>query len=197
MMTVGMHEVSREGITHIVRNLRARDRHELFALRWHDNEDQLIADIEQVAHAMWKVWSWDGEPVAMNGVVPLRPGVAAACAFGTSKWRFVVRDITRWSREWVIPALRASNYHRGEAHVLASNSDSRRWIEALGGEVECLLHGYGKHREDFLLYAWDLTQQEDHYHVYGRGRRWQQRSNIRNHDHSGRSDLPFRERCSS
>ncbi len=173
---VGMHEVSREGITHIVRNLRARDRAEIFALRWHDDEDALIDEIATIAHDMWKIWSWHSEPVAMNGVVPLRPGVVMACAFGTDQWRHTIRAMTHWSREWVIPALQLAHYHRGEAQVLASNTDSRRWIESLGGEVECLLKGYGKHREDYLLYAWDLTTTtaKDAYDVSRWRRRWRQ-----------------------
>ena len=40
--------VSREGLTHIVRNLRERDRQEIFALRWNDDEDQLIDDVINV-----------------------------------------------------------------------------------------------------------------------------------------------------
>ena len=104
-MTVGMHEVSREGITHIVRNLRARDRREIFALRWDDDEDQLIESISAVAGSMWKVWSWDGEPVSVNGVIPVRPGVVICGAFGTDKWRKTLRPMTHWSRTFVIPAL--------------------------------------------------------------------------------------------
>ena len=157
-MSVSEHEVSREAIEHIVRNLRPRDRREIFALRWDDNEDQLIDEISNYAGAMWRVWSWDGEPVAVNGVLPVRPGVAMAGAFGTDKWKFTLRAMTRWSLDFVIPALRSANYHRGEAHVLASNTDSRRWIEALGGKVEALLQGFGRERENFLLYVWDLTE---------------------------------------
>ena len=36
--------------------------------------------------------------------------------------------------------------------------DGRAFIELIGGEVEALLQGYGRNREDFLLYTWDLTQ---------------------------------------
>jgi RimJ/RimL family protein N-acetyltransferase len=165
MSGVGMHEVSREGITHIVRNLRERDRREIFALRWNDDEDALIEDINRAAGAMWKVWSWDSEPVSINGVLPVRPGVVICGAFGTDQWRKTLRPMTHWSRDFVIPALQASGYHRGEAHVLAANTDSRRWIEMLGGKVEALLQGYGRNREDFLLYAWDLTKNRSEWDV--------------------------------
>jgi hypothetical protein len=174
MSRVEMHPVSQEGLTHIVRNLRERDRREIFAMRWNDDEGELVAAVYQVAGDLWRMWTLDGEPVAVNGVVPVRPGVVIAGAFGTRKWRAVVRPMTRWSLDYVLPVLRMSGHHRGEAYVLATNTDSRRWIELLGGEVECLLKGYGRGREDFLLYAWDLTQERSE-HVLQRRRR-QQRS---------------------
>lgn len=154
---VKMHEVSREGLVHIVRGLRPRDRAEVFALRWDEDETRFINDVLAVAGPMWKVWSWDNEPAAINGVLPVRPGVVIAAAFGTDKWRFTLRAMTRWSREWVIPALQAASYHRGEAYVLAANVDARAWIEALGGEIEAYLYQYGRNREDFILYTWRLN----------------------------------------
>jgi hypothetical protein len=174
---IGMHEVERGGLTYIVKHLRPRDRREIFALRWDDDEDQLIDDLLKVAGDLWRLWSLDGEPVAVNGVVPVRPGVVIAGAFGTSKWRATLKEMTRWSRDFVIPALKKSNFHRGEAYVLATNTDSRRWIELLGGEVECLLKGYGRQREDFLLYAWDLTRERSEHVLRRRGRRVERSTN--------------------
>lgn len=158
-MTVKAGPVTEAGLHHIVKNLRLRDRQEIFALRWDDDEAWFVTDILHVAGELWRMWSLDGEPVAVNGVVPVRPGVVAAGAFGTKKWRSIVRPMTRWSLEYVIPILKNSGHHRGEAYVLAANTDSRRWIELLGGEIEAALKGYGRGREDFLLYAWDLTRE--------------------------------------
>jgi hypothetical protein len=165
--------VTQDALAYIVRHLRPRDRVEIFALRWHDDEDQLVRETCALAGDLWRLWLLDGEPVAVNGVVPVRPGVVIAGAFGTAKWPGVVRSMTKWSLKFVIPALKNSSYHRGEAYVLASNTDSRRWIELLGGEVEALLKSYGRQREDFLLYTWDLTGERKS-HVLLR-RRQQQR----------------------
>jgi hypothetical protein len=151
--------VTSTGVAHIVRNLRPRDRCEVFALRWDDDENHLVHDVCQIAGDLWRIWSWDGEPVAVMGVVPVRPGVVVSTAFGTDKWPAVVRPATRWVRDYLIPILKNSNFHRGEAYSLASPGNSRHWIELLGGEVEALLKGYGRGREDFLLYAWDLTRE--------------------------------------
>jgi len=155
---IRMHTASREGITHIVRNLRDRDRREIFALRWDDDEDALIDNITANAGPLWRVWSWDNAPIAVSGVVPVRPGVVICGAFGTEQYRKAVRPIAHWARTFIIPALQRSNYHRAEAYALASNTDGRAFIELIGGEVEALLQGYGRNREDFLLYTWDLTQ---------------------------------------
>jgi len=153
------HPVTPAALSHIVKNLRPRDRQEIFALRWDNDEDKFTFDVCQVAGDLWRLWTLDGEPVAVNGIIPVRPGVVIAGAFGTPKWRSIIKPMTRWSRDFVIPALKNSGYHRGEAYVLATHTDSRRWIELLGGEVEALLKGYGRGREDFLLYAWDLTRE--------------------------------------
>lgn len=162
--------IERDDVAHIVRHLRPRDRAEIFGLRWNDSEDELVRDVCAAAGPMWRVWLLDGEPVAMNGIIPQRPGVCTAGAFGTEKWPYVVRAMTRWSRDWVIPRLQAAEYHRGEAIALASNSDSRRWIEALGGQIEAFLYHYGRQREDYILYAWRLDE-----NVFRR-RRWIERS---------------------
>jgi hypothetical protein len=155
---IGMEDIRRGDIAHIVRNLRERDRREIFALRWDDDEDELISQLFVTAGPMWRVWSYRGEPVAMNGVLPLRPGVVSAAAFGTEKWHHVVRPMVRWSRYWVIPRLQAAGYHRGEACAMAANVDGRRFIELLGGKLEAYLHKYGRSREDFILYHWRLDE---------------------------------------
>jgi hypothetical protein len=122
------------------------------------------------------MWSLEGEPVAVNGVVPVRPGVVIAGAFGTPRWRSIIKPMTRWSLDYVIPLLRRANYHRGEAYVLSENTDSRRWIELLGGEVEAVLKGFGRQREDFLLYAWDLTREKERDRVFLRRKRPENRA---------------------
>ena len=81
-----------------MRHLRERDRREIFALRWDDDEDALIDDITVYAGPMWRRVVLHGEPVAINGVIPVRPGVVIGGAFGTDKWRQALRPMTRWSR---------------------------------------------------------------------------------------------------
>lgn len=142
-----------DDVMHIVRNLRERDRREIFALRWDDDEDNLALTIYAHAGAMWRLWRWQGEPVAMCGIVPQRPGVATAGAFGTDKWPYVLRPMLHWARDWALPRLIVSGHHRIEAYALASNVDGHRFIQMLGGEREAYLREYGRDREDFVLYV--------------------------------------------
>ena len=153
-------------IRHIVENMRERDRREIMALRWDDSVPLFLNDVIEFAGAMWRVWEKDGEPISIAGMTPIRPGVVLGGAFGTSKWPFAVRHMLTWGRDWAIPRLLAANVHRGEAYALASNTDSRKFIEACGGEIESLLHHYGREREDFILYAWRF----DDVHRWRRGR---------------------------
>jgi hypothetical protein len=154
---VTRHDVTREDVTHIVRHLRERDRREIFALRWDDSEDTFIDQVCAVAGAMWQVWRLDDVPVAINGVVPARPGVVLAGAFGTDQWKHALRAITHHAYAFVIPALQLAQYHRAEAYVLAANAESAHWIEMLGGQREAYLHQYGRNCEDFILYTWRLN----------------------------------------
>lgn len=151
-------EITHEMVTHIVRNLRDRDRRELYALRWDDDEDALIDNVWASVGAMWRVWCYQDEPVAIHGVMPLRPGVVSAAGFGTDKWHHVCRPVIRWSRHWVIPRLKLAGYHRAEAFALAANASGRHFIELIGGRVEAYLHKYGRNREDFILYTWRLDE---------------------------------------
>jgi hypothetical protein len=150
------HPVSYQDVVHVVHHLRERDRREIFALRWNDDVDSFIADVVSVAGALWSAWRLDGEPIALNGVVPVRPGVCLAGAFGTDKWAHAVRAITRHAREVTIPLLHHAGYHRGEAYALAANVEGRSWIELLGGEREAYLEAFGRNKEDFILYRWRL-----------------------------------------
>lgn len=162
-------DITEAQVAYIARHMRDSDRREIFAVRWNDDEDELVRDVTMVAGKLWRVWLWDGEPVAINGVVPIRPGVVNCASFGTDKWRNVIRPMTHWSREWLIPCLQVSHYHRGEAYVAASNIQSRRWLRALGANVEAYLHHFGRNKEDFILYAWRLDD------VLSFGRGWQRR----------------------
>lgn len=154
MTDVSEHMVTPEALAHVVANLRQRDRDEIFALRWNDDEAELLTQLRAVAGQLWRVWCYQDEPVAVCGVLPLRPGVVSGASFGTDKWRYAIRPMTVWLRRWLIPLLLDAGYHRCEAHVSATNVMARRWVEATGAHKEAYLHQYGRNREDYILYTW-------------------------------------------
>ena len=140
-------------VRHIVRHLRQRDRAELFALRWDDDEDSLAMNIYAIAGPMWRLWRYRDEPVAMSGVCPQRPGVVSVAALGTDRFSRVVRPIVRWGRDWVIPRLATGGIHRVEGYALASNIDGHRLMTLFGMSREAWLYAYGRDREDFVIYT--------------------------------------------
>lgn len=146
--------VTIDAASYIVEHLRERDRVEIFAQRWDDDEKALVASIMSWAGAMTWAWWRDGRPVSLQGAWPIRPGVWSCWAFGTDEWPRVVLSMTRHSRRFIIPALLRAQFHRAEALALASHTDSRRWIEALGARQESILKAYGRNGEDFVMYRW-------------------------------------------
>lgn len=81
-MTVTAVPPAPDNIRYVVEHLRARDREELFALRWDDDKAALARSIQGYAGDMSVCWCLDGVPVALQGAAPIRPGVWAIWCFG-------------------------------------------------------------------------------------------------------------------
>lgn len=146
--------VTEAGLRHVVTHMRARDRAEIYALHWDDDPEAVVQGLLPRCGAMCWIWERDGVPVSVQGAIPMRPGVWTVFAFGTDGWPCLVKDMTRHSRSYIIPALVRSGFHRAECHALATHADSRRWIEALGAKEESVLRRYGRHGENFICYVW-------------------------------------------
>jgi hypothetical protein len=144
-------------LRYVIAHLRERDRREIHALRWDNDPAALLQDMVHASNRLWRVWCLDGEPIAVMGATPARPGVALIACFGTDQWPRALRAMTRYARYELTPDLAESCVHRVEAHVLASNTDAIGFIEANGGEREAVLHEFGRDREDFLLYRWRVN----------------------------------------
>ena len=160
-MAVRAVPVTREGLAHIVENLRPRDAAEIFALRWDDDRLAFVNDYLPLMGATCRIWERDGVPVSCQGVVCMRPGVWEVFAFGTNAWASVILSMTRYATRAIMPSLLRVGFHRAECRALAVHEDSRRWIEYLGADEEGTLKGFGRNGEDFVTYVWDrdLVQQ--------------------------------------
>lgn len=139
-------------LAYITRNLRARDREEVFAC-WADGPDQLAAQTAAQGDFQWVAWH-KGRPVASIGGRCLWPGVWSVWAFGTDDWPQVVLSMTRHVRRVMIPTLLETGAHRVECCALATHTDARRWLTALGARDEGVRRGYGRDGQDFVTYAW-------------------------------------------
>jgi hypothetical protein len=140
-------------LTHITRNLRPRDKEELFATRFGDDPEAFASSIAQTGSFQWGVYL-DGVPVAAIGAMPRWPGVWSMWAFGTDDWPKVALTLTRHVRRFMIPALLRAGAHRADAAALATHTDARRWLEAVGAKPENVLDKYGRNGETFVLYVW-------------------------------------------
>lgn len=143
-----------ERVAYIVRHMRVRDREEIYALRWDNDPEALVRDTLLACGPMSWCWELDGLPVSLQGSCPIRPGVWANWSFGTDRWSSVLLSMTRHARHFIQPALERAGYHRAQALTLASHSDARGWIEALGGQLEGIQAGVGRSGEDFACYVW-------------------------------------------
>lgn len=97
----------------------------------------------------------NGEPVAAFGAVgnPLMPQLRTAWAFGTPRFRKVVPAISREVERWK-GLLVEDGVHRIEARALVGHDLAGHWMTGLGAKREAILRSYGRHGEDFELWAW-------------------------------------------
>jgi hypothetical protein len=143
-----------DDVLHICRNLRERDREEIFAMRFTDDPDQLAADVStSYGRMVWCAYA-DGVPVAMVGAMPPWPGTWSAFAFGTDDWPRVVMSLTRLARTFLMPAIYNSGARRAICYALDTHTDARAWLSLLGMEPEQVLPRWGKNGETFVLYSW-------------------------------------------
>ncbi|MER8486026.1 hypothetical protein [Mesorhizobium sp. M1322] len=96
----------------------------------------------------------DGNPEAGFGAAEQRSGSWIAWSWGTRRMRRCVPGITRFFHEVLARQVAARGAWRVEARALADNDLALRWLGRLGATERCLLPGYGRNGEDFLLYDW-------------------------------------------
>lgn len=148
-------------LLHICRNLRARDREEIFATRFDEDPVGLAEETYALREFGWVAVASDGEPVAVIGAAPIWPTVWSVYAFGTDRWPEVVRTLTKHARRFMMPALLNTGARRAQCYALYEHDDARHWLKALGANEEHVLEEFGKSGERFVLYAWDRKEMLD------------------------------------
>ena len=141
-------------LQHVITHLRPLDRKELFATRGHDSPARAAQEIMTYCAPFGVLFWHEEEPVAAMGFFPMWPGVVSVWAFGSPRWPYVVRAMTRHAINEMVPKLLQNGIHRAECRSLSEREDSKRWLIALGARIEGHLEEFGRNREDFTLYAW-------------------------------------------
>ena len=135
-------------------NMRQSDRDEIYNAIGHNNPFLLARaalDASRVGSAV--VACSGGQPVAVMGHSPLRPGVSTAFAFSTAAFPRVALSLTRYALRVMRPDLIAGGCHRLECQSRIDHVSAHRWLEAMGFQREGILHKFGSDGSDYLMYG--------------------------------------------
>ena len=144
-----------DGILDVARRMREWDRREIYATRWSQEPEAIVADVQAGTGPSW-VARYRGVAAAACGVIAVRPGVWAPWCFGTDDFPRVARLLTRLGKEAILPAVRNAGGHRLEVKSMDGHTDAHRWMETcFGAERE------GTHPDYVRFEGASLT-----YHTY-------------------------------
>lgn len=152
-------------VAKIALNLRPQDRQEVIdALGVEDTADGVVhgvlgtlrSHLDNDSHCFL---FYDGpDPAAVMIVSPTTPTCGVANLIATPAFRRVVLDVTRFTRNWLLPTLIQKGVRRLECRVSAANDKAWRWLETFGAVREAKIVGYAP--ELYYQYAWlpELTE---------------------------------------
>lgn len=141
-------------LSHIIGNLRAWDRREVFATRADDCEDSLLADAMSTGLVSWIGWN-DVEPIAAFGCMPLWRGVWSMWLFATDKFDTIGMGVTKMIVRDIVPSMWRGGAHRLECKSMEGHVSAQRWLESIGARRECTHARFGRDGEDFHVYTWE------------------------------------------
>lgn len=140
-------------VRHVVENMRAADREEIFGLMPSDDEAAFIDEV--MGYQPFRFCVWRDQPVAIFGATQTLPGVYTAFMFATDEFSSVGGQVTKFIKRDLIPAIENLGAHRCQAISAASHWWAHRWLRALGAVEECTLRRYGRNRQDYKVFRWD------------------------------------------
>ena len=156
-MTLGKLELG--ALLYLVRNMRERDRHEIFCTT-DETEEDLAARIWSLRErgVSFVAYTADGIPAGAFGAYRAYGGVFSLWMFGTDRWPEVRLGVTRFGIKEVIPFLFNNlGMTLGQCNSLADYPEIHKWLKLLGAQEDCVLHRIGKNGEDFRRFIWKTT----------------------------------------
>jgi hypothetical protein len=143
-------------IREVALNMRERDLEEFSAVYAADTR-------HEIANVLGDRYGWrtdiivakqDDVPVAVGGVMELRPNVLTLFFLATPAFDRIVLPLSRYIKWRLFPPLIEAGVHRIEAVTLDTYTEMHRWLELLGLSREATHPCFGKRRETFATYAW-------------------------------------------
>lgn len=140
-------------VLHVLQNLSAASREEIFALQFGDDEEALAKSIVDNFGPVCAV-AWGDNPIAVVGASEVRPGVWETFMFATDDLDTIMLPLTRFIKRELIPLVQRLGAHRMETRALSSHFPAIRWLRSLGAQQETILEKFGRDKEDFTLLKW-------------------------------------------
>lgn len=139
-------------VLYVARNMRARDKEEIYGLRRRENPFDIVNDVMAQSLA-WVAWL-DGMPAAVFGGSEARPGVWSMFAFATDEFPRLALGLTRFARKQVIPRLFDElGAHRLQCESHEKHTDAHRWLVALGAHRESVKAKFGRDGSDYYEFV--------------------------------------------
>jgi hypothetical protein len=142
-----------DAVLYVVRNMRAADKEEIYALRWHESPEAVAGEVMARPEMTWVAYH-DGVPTAVLGGVEVNPGVWRIHCFGTDYWSKIAISLTRFVKKKMLPLLFDEfKARRLEADSHWSHMEAHRWMEICGAEREGVRRALGKDGSDYVTYT--------------------------------------------
>lgn len=136
----------------VTHNMRARDREEIYGLRFTDNPFVITNEVMAQPSFAWVAWH-DRLPAAVFGGMERHPGVWSMFAFGTDSFGHIARPLTRFAKTSVIPRLWELGAHRLQADSHEKHREAHLWLERLGARRESVRVAYGRNGSNYFHYV--------------------------------------------
>lgn len=154
-------EASGWDVLAVVRNMRASDAEEQFAVRFDvdtpDTRLRLAVELlaaRQMAIKCYALCVEEPVPVALVGAFLVAPGVASLHRVATERWPEIARLEYRFLRRRFIPHVLAPNVRFAECRVPADDDKTLHWLIRLGFTPVGAALPYGKDGRRFMTLAW-------------------------------------------
>lgn len=130
--------MTKEGLTHVVMNMRRSDRDSIFPFRLNKDATQFIEDRWETGGACWECVKGDTY-IAVGGCCVTSPVCITIWFIATDLWKSSMIEITRFIKRRLLPAVFEDGFRRVQACVLADDLRALNYALCLGFKEECIM----------------------------------------------------------